>query len=100
MVRSAKRGRVSNLSDQLELDRNITARMMAQRFIRSTLYPTDTPLFSVEVITAQPVDDIWTVILTSSLPDGMIYMISWETPGKEPVLKAFKYIDPEEIQPH
>lgn len=86
------------MSTQTDIDRLIFARLLVSHYVRTTLYPTDTPIFQVSVLTAYDYGDEWRALLETDLPDGMLYTITVKKPGEEPELKAFKQL--EDIQPH
>lgn len=76
------------------------AQIEVQRFVRTVLYPTDTPKFKVNV------DWSWsdgvgdTVMLTTDLPDDMLYIVTYEQKNAEPVLAAYRRQKPEDLKVH
>jgi len=89
----------SKPSISLEAERNVEARMMVLRHARTVLYTTETPKIEAQTLMSGFVMGTWTIFLTTNLPDGVIYKVTWEGVHLEPTLKAYKQLE-DDITPH
>lgn len=81
------------MASKLELDRQTDARLRITRLLNTTLYQNETPDFYVEVIGAGDHDGSYFVLLTTNLPDDMLYVVTWTSDLLEPIIRAFKKVD-------
>lgn len=72
-----------------------TAKLDVKRFVTTKLYPTDTPDFKVYAVNAWGDGVMIAVLLTTTLPDGMLYFVQWEKARDDDSreLKAYKELD-------
>ncbi len=70
------------------------SREIVRKFVTEKLYPTDTPEFEVGIITIYTHNDYWWSYLDTTLPDDMLYRVSWPVEGDGlPDVSAYKKED-------